>query len=472
MIQKPDRKEGCKTSTMTDRNITTEETSSAFVASPEPLYGSFVFGVALTFATRVLMLAGVFIAGVIVARSLGPEGFGTFAVLNVTVALALQVGSAGLPSANTYFIARDRKVLAPIWANAILFGLVVGVLLTIVVVAIAWLKPTLFGGVSVRLVSIAAASIPFQLLTLLGLNVLLAMDRIRQLNLFDSLAPALALLNAVVVLIILRGSLLTLVAANTAAAAILSLVLVLVLGRALKRQQQPDIHLLKEMLAYGVKFYISIMAGAIIFRADLLIVNHFRGEAEAGVYAVASQVSFLLLMLPGVIATLLFPRVASSQDQSGEFAVQVTRHTSLIMLATCVAAAAGSFILPLVYGARFSDATMQLLILLPGVLLMGLESVLVQHFTGTGLPCTIAIFWIITLLINVGSNLLVVPVYGARGAARTSSISYALVFTLVTVYFCIKTGRRPAEIFLLRGAELKSLVKSIRWSTSPTRVPR
>src|SRR5437870_532074 len=460
MIQKPDRKEGCKTSTMTDRNITTEETSSAFVASPEPLYGSFVFGVALTFATRVLMLAGVFIAGVIVARSLGPEGFGTFAVLNVTVALALQVGSAGLPSANTYFIARDRKVLAPIWANAILFSLVVGVLLTIVVVAIAWLKPTLFGGVSVRLVSIAAASIPFQLLTLLGLNVLLAMDRIRQLNLFDSLAPALALLNALVVLIILRRSLLTLVSANTAAAAILSLVLVLVLGRALKRQQQPDIHLLKEMLAYGVKFYISIMAGAIIFRADLLIVNHFRGEAEAGVYAVASQVSFLLLMLPGVIATLLFPRVASSQDQSGEFAVQVTRHTSLIMLATCVAAAAGSFILPLVYGARFSDATMQLLILLPGVLLMGLESVLVQHFTGTGLPWTIAIFWIITLLINVGSNLLVVPVYGARGAATTSSISYALIFTLVTVYFCIKTGRRPAEIFLLRSAELKSLVKS------------
>ena len=108
MIQKPDRKEGCKTSTMTDRNITTEETSSAFVASPEPLYGSFVFGVALTFATRVLMLAGVFIAGVIVARSLGPEGFGAFAVLNVTVALALQMGSAGIESVTASLAAAQR----------------------------------------------------------------------------------------------------------------------------------------------------------------------------------------------------------------------------------------------------------------------------------------------------------------------------------------------------------------------------
>ena len=53
-----------------------------------------------------------------------------------------------------------------------------------------------------------------------------------------------------------------------------------------------------------MKFYISIMAGVVILRTDLLIVNRFRGAAEAGVYGVASQFSFLLLMLPGVIASL------------------------------------------------------------------------------------------------------------------------------------------------------------------------
>jgi len=41
--------------------------------------------------------------------------------------------------------------------------------------------------------------------------------------------------------------------------------------------------LLKKMLGYGVKFYVSIMASVVIFRADLLIVNHFRGAGEAGV---------------------------------------------------------------------------------------------------------------------------------------------------------------------------------------------
>src|SRR5256714_1318942 len=302
---------------MTKRTITTEEAASVFVA--EPLYGSFVSGVALTFFTRVLMLGGVFFAGVIVARWLGPGGFGIFAVLNVTVGLALQIGSAGLPSANTYFIARDRSVLAPIWANAVFFGCVVGSLLTAAVVAMAWSQPTLFGGLPIALFLVAAVSIPFQLVILLGLNVLLAVDRIGQLNLFDSLAPALTLLNAAIVLIVLRGDLFALVSANTAATIVLSFALISVLARVIARQKQrrrarPDPDLLKAMLAYGVKFYISIMAGAIIFRADLLIVNHFRGATEAGVYAVALQGFFFLLFFPGVISSLLFSRVASSPD--------------------------------------------------------------------------------------------------------------------------------------------------------------
>jgi len=212
------------------------------------------------------------------------------------------------------------------------------------------------------------------------------------------------------------------------------------------------------MLGYAVKFYISIMAGVVIFRADLLFVNHFRGASEAGVYAVASQVSFLLMLLPGVIAALLFPRVASDQDPRGEFAIQVTRHASFPMIITCVAAAAGSFAFPLVYGARFADASIQLLILLPGIYLVSIESVLVQHFTGTGLPLAIPLFWLVTLALNVGMNFAFVPAWGARGAALSSTVSYALIFALVAIYFCRKTGRRLTDMFLLSNRELRDLL--------------
>ena len=164
-------------------------------------FGSFASGVALTIVTRLLMLLGTVGASVIVARWLGPEGLGSLAVLNTSVVLALSIGSLGLTSANTYFIAKDRRTLAPVWANAIVFAVFGGTLVAVAVVALAQFTPSLFGGVSADLILIAALSIPFQLLLSLGLNVLLAMDRIRQLNFMDALAPALALFNAIVVLL-------------------------------------------------------------------------------------------------------------------------------------------------------------------------------------------------------------------------------------------------------------------------------
>lgn len=408
------------------------------------------------------MLAALVGSSVVVARWLGPEGLGTIAVLNSTLALTLQIGGAGLPSANTYFISRDRQTLGPAWANAIVFALVAGSVVALGVVLLGQLVPSLFGGVTPRLLAIAMLSVPFQLLTLLGLNVLLAMGRIRQLNLLDMITPLFTLVNAVVAVIILQASLTMLISFNTVAAMVLSLGILWALGRMWagvpeRRPCRPDFFLLKRMLGYAAKFYISIMASVVIFRADLLIVNHYRGAKEAGVYAVASQVSLLLMMLPAVIASLLFPRVASYQDPRGEFATQVTRYASLVTLMMCATTAVGAFFLPLIYGKPFTDATIQLLILLPGVYLIGLESVLVQHFTGTGLPVTIPLFWLITVVLNVGLNLALVPVFGARGAAVTSTLSYALIFALVTVYFCAKTGRRLGEIFVLRPHEMRDL---------------
>src|SRR3989442_12022863 len=71
-------------------------------------FGSFASGVALTVVTRLLMLLGTVGSSVIVGRWLGPEGLGSLAVLNTMIVLALSIGSLGLTSANTYFIAKNQ----------------------------------------------------------------------------------------------------------------------------------------------------------------------------------------------------------------------------------------------------------------------------------------------------------------------------------------------------------------------------
>src|ERR1051325_7710861 len=64
--------------------------------------------VAWTLATRLLMIVNSVAAGIIVAHWLGAQGVGELAVINVAVTTIVQLGSFGLPSSNTYFIAKDR----------------------------------------------------------------------------------------------------------------------------------------------------------------------------------------------------------------------------------------------------------------------------------------------------------------------------------------------------------------------------
>jgi O-antigen/teichoic acid export membrane protein len=106
-------------------------------------------------------------------------------------------------------------------------------------------------------------------------------------------------------------------------------------------------------------------------------------------------------------------------------------------------------LLPFVYGAAFADATKLLLILLPGVYLMGLESVLVQHFNALGLPRAIPIYWVVTLVMNLVLVFGLVPRFGAQGAAIASTISYAAIFALVAAHFRTSTGRSFSEVFVL-----------------------
>jgi O-antigen/teichoic acid export membrane protein len=412
--------------------------------------------VAWTLATRLLMIVNSVAAGIIVARWLGAGGVGELAVINVAVATIVQFGSFGLPSSNTYFIAQDQAHFRAAAINSLLFALSIGTLLAVALSGVATIRADWFGFVSPHLIRIASVQIPFQLLTLIGLNILLASGKIREFNLLDLAAQSFVLINALAALIVFGLGLDALVKLNTAASVLVTIVisvLLVITGKDLVQSRwRADVALLRRMIGYGLKFHVSVLVGAIVFRADLLVVNHFHGPTEAGVYSVATQFSLLLMLLPGVIATLLFPRVTSEQDASGETTWLVTRHTALIMLICCLAAVPASFLLPWVYGPAFANATWLLLILLPGVYLIGLESVLVQHFNALGLPRIIPIYWVVTLIVNLILVFALVPRFGAFGAAIASTISYALIFSLVAFYFQASTRRSIMSAATARGS--------------------
>src|SRR6185295_912102 len=201
---------------------------------------SFSKNVIWTFGARLAMVVNSVLAGIIVARWLGADGVGKLAVINVSVITLVQLGSLGLPSANTYFIAKDTNQFRRAALNSWLFAIIGGGLLAIGLVVITTSRPDWFGVVDPNLFRIAALSIPFQLLTLIGLNIFLAIGKIREFNLLDVVGQSFVLINALLALLILHSGLGTLVILNTAASVLVSLVIVVMLGTSAQRLGDRD----------------------------------------------------------------------------------------------------------------------------------------------------------------------------------------------------------------------------------------
>src|SRR5258705_11640096 len=141
--------------------------SNDMTNNPTNAPSRFSVHVAWTFGARVLMIVNSVAAGIIVARVLGATGVGELAVINVSVMTLVQLGSFGLPSANTFFVARDPRRFRSGSLNSLIFALVLGSLLAVALILAARIRPSWFGFVSSGLISVRAYSIPFSLLPLI-----------------------------------------------------------------------------------------------------------------------------------------------------------------------------------------------------------------------------------------------------------------------------------------------------------------
>jgi len=398
--------------------------------------------VALTLLGRGLVVGVGLVSSVVTARWLGPEGRGLLAALSVLTGLSLQFGNPGLHTGNVYVVARQPERTRGVLGNTLIVSLVAGMLAAIVACAAALVGPGWFPGIPFPLIALTAAVLPFQFMILLYQNTLLGMGETAAFNLFE-------VGNKIVTFVLLAAWLVILGGGAAGAAALFAGMAVLYGGasalychRRVPFRPVLDRTLLGEMLRYGVRVYLSCLLAFLVIRSDLLLVNYFLGTAEAGVYSITVQIADTLLLLPVTVGMILLPRVAGERsERQEEVTARVLRHTAMMLAGLCLAA--GILVGPMVrllYGESFSGAILATRLLLPGVLALGLNGVLMNHFGGRGMPAITAVAPAAGLLLNVALNVAVIPRFGIAGAALTSSLAYGLMLLLSLAAF-LRGGR-------------------------------
>ncbi len=403
------------------------------------------------------------VASIVVARYTGPSGKGMLAVLNVIGGLAVQMGNFGLHAATTHFAAREAGSLARIaWASLVLAP-TIGLVIAGGLGGLILLFPAVVAGVPPILVAVTLVAIPFAFLLLFFQNILLGQQRIAAYNLLEVGGKALTLPLVLAILVVLGGGVRELVLAGSLVSVVTALTAVRLAFRGVSEPFLLDRGLLRRMLAYGFRSYLSCLLAYLIIRSDMLLVNYFLGTGQAGVYAVAVNLSDLLLVFPTAIGAMLFPRISAQPKDDGALTAAACRHTAAGMLILCLGA--GLLARPLIlllYGRPFSGAIAPFLLLLPGILALSLETIFMNDLAGRGLPPIVIAVPGAGLALNLALNLAFIPRFGILAAAASSSLAYGVMLAIAWRAFARRTAIPATACGVLTVTDVKALCQRLQ----------
>jgi len=188
---------------------------------------------------------------------------------------------------------------------------------------------------------------------------------------------------------------------------------------------------LRPYLAFALLTLGTVAMTQVVQRIDILLVGNMRGVRDAGLYAVAVQFGDLLLVVPSALGSLVFRRGARSSEGHYEDAMRALRWTAIGgMLAAGLLALVAGPVIDTLFGAGYAGSRPALLWLLPGVVLLGVQSVVSSYVASRGRPRSVLVAWGTAALVGVGLDVIVIPTYGIVGAAAVSSLSYLVVVAM------------------------------------------
>ena len=193
----------------------------------------------------------------------------------------------------------------------------------------------------------------------------------------------------------------------------------------------------KKILRFSI---IALMANTIFFlvyRIDYWFVHKSPvcTDADLGNYIQVSKIGQMLLIVPQIIASVVYPGTASGKgrEQFHDGIMIIARLLSrLFLVALIVTSFFGNTIFITVFGETFDRMWLPFIILIPGIFSLSVLTMLSSYFAGKGNLRVNVIGATIALVIVIIGDYFLVPVYGIVAAACVSTVAYManLAFSL------------------------------------------
>lgn len=387
------------------------------------------------------------IALILTARWLGPEGRGQAVVLITWVNLFSSVGYLSLGQVCIHRAGQDRDLE---WLGEAVASLLV---MTIIATLIGWLvaagmwtfsSSPVLGTTDAWLLVLAFAGLPFLIWEQYNSALLTLIGRLSIYNVNQLVARSTTLLLLALLILGLGWGVRGFLVATLAGQIIVAGAGARVLAGRVGWRVRTSFAAVARMVVTGSKLHLNAIGVLLFSSADILMIQFFCGSAEAGIFQFANQIFLALLIVPQAAVLVLNGKVASLDPKLfwREHKRMIGLVVALMTLAAIGVAAVAGWIVPIIATKAFAQSVPILRIFCLGAIAATLNTMMGLQWIVQGRFLTAALLTLATGVGNCLLNLILIPRYGAMGAACATVIGIYLIPLTVNLLLLRATNKR------------------------------
>ena len=416
---------------------------------------SFTKDTIITMGTKNLQMGLGFLSSIIVARVLGPEGRGVYALIFLLPSLLILTFSLGIENATVFYIGRKKYELGEIAGAILVFAAILG---TAAVLSglffIYFFGEVVFPSVKQIFLVVTLLFIPFQFYLALLTNMVLGLGKIGKYNFIGLLQGFSFCIFNIFLLIALKMDLPGAIVAYFIAILITcSWAFFVCKKEGIKIRFPFHKRIYKDFLFFGSQNYLGSLGTFFHLRIDVWMISMFLSTQAVGHYSIAAKLSEEVWLVSLAAATILFQRVTAERDEKrlNSLTPRVCRNVLFItfIMALGVAVLAPCFVIWF-YSDMYMASILPFQVLLVASLAWAGSRILGNDMTGRGRPMIYTGSTFASLLVNIVLNILLVKKYGIAGIAAASAISYTCMFLILLAYYKKVSGNSVSNIILIK----------------------
>jgi len=400
------------------------------------------------------------VSAILIARILGPECKGQYALVTYVAAIVVSFVSVGLANAQIHL--RRKYDLEKVTSNILFIALIIGILgISIEVIIIPFFLNSVFQGIDFHLILLIIFTIPIKVLSLSLKRVIQSKYDIRIYNYLKLIEPILFFVFLLASFLILTVSLKILIYTYLFACLLNFIITLIYVSLKVKiRIRFIDKSVLSDIIIYVLKVGPGGLLGFFQYRIDVFIIGYFLESYLVGLYVAGMAIAEIVWRIPAAVVNVLQPKLANSKDdEAKQITPLIFRQTFILVMLICMILGLFSkSILNLIYGSEFISAKYVLQIILPGVLFISMWKILLNDLNARGFPQYYSISALVGVFVMVVLDVALINSLGIEGAAIASTLAYFVSFISIT-YFYLTNTNQSIVILLPRRNDIIMLFK-------------